>query len=93
MNVSSVKTKEYENKRLFRRGEKQTQSNPIKPNCKPTTPIFKISLKNTLFLDFLSFFLLFFLSSVFSIFPFTLLIPAVPAGRLVLSFGGKDSGK
>jgi len=29
MNVSSVKTKEYENKRLFKRGEKQTQSNPI----------------------------------------------------------------
>ena len=29
MNVSSVKTKEYENKQLFSRGEKQTQSNPI----------------------------------------------------------------
>jgi hypothetical protein len=29
MNVSSVKTKEYENKRLFRRPEKQTQTNPI----------------------------------------------------------------
>jgi hypothetical protein len=29
MNVSSVKTKEYENKRLCSRGEKQTQSNPI----------------------------------------------------------------
>jgi hypothetical protein len=28
MNVSSVKTKEYENKRLCGRGEKQTQSNP-----------------------------------------------------------------
>jgi len=30
MNVTSVKTKEYENKRLCRRGEKQTQSNPNK---------------------------------------------------------------
>jgi hypothetical protein len=29
MNVSSVKTKDYENERLCRRGEKQTQSNPI----------------------------------------------------------------
>jgi len=29
MNVSSVKTKEYENKRLCRRGEKQTQTKPI----------------------------------------------------------------
>jgi hypothetical protein len=29
MNVSSVKTKDYENKRLCRRGEKQTQTNPI----------------------------------------------------------------
>jgi len=28
MNVTSVKTKEYENKRLCIRGEKQTQSNP-----------------------------------------------------------------
>jgi len=27
-NVSSVKTKDYENERLRRRGEKQTQSNP-----------------------------------------------------------------
>ncbi len=28
-NVSSVKTKDYENERLCRRGEKQTQSNPM----------------------------------------------------------------
>jgi len=38
MNVSSVKTKDYENIRLCRRGEKQTQSNPIyselvEPTC------------------------------------------------------------
>jgi hypothetical protein len=70
MNVSSVKTKEYENKRLCIRGEKQTQSNPIKPNCKPTTPFFKKTFKKPyfpLFSDF--FYLLFspFLSSVFCI--------------------------
>jgi len=29
MNVSSVKTKDYEDKRLCRRGEKQTQTKPI----------------------------------------------------------------
>jgi hypothetical protein len=29
MNVISVKTKDYENKRLCRRDEKQTQSKPI----------------------------------------------------------------
>jgi hypothetical protein len=65
MNVSSVKTKEYENKRLCIRGEKQTQSNPIKPNCKPTTPFFKISLKNPYFLLFSDFFYLLF--SLFSL--------------------------
>jgi hypothetical protein len=29
MDLSLYLTKHYENKRLFRRGEKQTQSNPI----------------------------------------------------------------
>jgi hypothetical protein len=29
INVSSVKTKDYENKRLCSRGEKQTQTKPI----------------------------------------------------------------
>jgi len=38
MNVSSVKTKDYENKRLCRRGEKQTQSNPISAATKGTQP-------------------------------------------------------
>jgi hypothetical protein len=37
MNVSSVKTKNYENKRLCRRGEKQTQSNPISYSNKTNT--------------------------------------------------------
>jgi len=32
MNVSSVLTKYYENKRLCRRGENKPNSNPIKPN-------------------------------------------------------------
>jgi len=32
MNVNAVKIKEYENKRLFKRPEKQTQSNPNKAN-------------------------------------------------------------
>ena len=56
MNVSSVITKDYENKRLFRRGEKQTQSNPIADqppqfsNFPPKTHIFY----------FLSFFVPFF---------------------------------
>jgi len=38
MNVSSVKTKDYENKRLCRRGEKQTQSNPNKLEAKRRSP-------------------------------------------------------
>jgi len=43
MNVSSVKTKEYENKQLFRRGEKQTQSNP---NCSELVePISNVTLQ------------------------------------------------
>jgi hypothetical protein len=55
MNVSSVKTKEYENKRLFRRGEKQTQSNPT---CSELVE--PIANQPPHFLDFLSFFLPFF---------------------------------
>ncbi len=37
MNVSSILTKDYENKRLCRRGENKPNSNPIKPNFKPHT--------------------------------------------------------
>jgi len=59
MNISFSLTKYYEKQRLCIRGEKQTQSNPIKPNCKPATPFFKKTLKNPYFLDFLSFFLRF----------------------------------
>jgi len=58
-NVSSVKTKDYENERLCRRGEKQTQSNPIANQ----PPHFSKKLPKT------PIFLIFYLfSSVFSIF-------------------------
>jgi len=66
MNVSSVTTKEYENKRLFRCPEnKPNQTQPVVSlsNLLQTNhPIFKISLKNPCFLDFLSFFHPFFIS-------------------------------
>ncbi len=38
MNVNTVKTKDYENKPLRRRGENKAKTNPIKANTKPIKP-------------------------------------------------------
>jgi len=42
MKTTFLLTKDYENEIVFM----LTKKNPIKPNCKPTTPISKISFKN-----------------------------------------------
>jgi hypothetical protein len=64
MNVSSVKTKEYENKRLCRRGEKQTQSNPtcselVEPIANQPPHFSKKPPKNPISLYFPTFLLFF----------------------------------
>jgi hypothetical protein len=73
----------------------QKRISPIKSHflLPPATPFFKKTLKKPYFRLFSDFFYLFSSPFSFCLLTFTLLIPAVTAGRLVLSFGGKDSGK
>jgi len=54
MKTTFLLTKDYENEIVFM----LTKKNPIKPNCKPTTPISKISFKNPIFRLYSEFFTL-----------------------------------
>ena len=62
MVVNLAKTSNYNNEQRTMNYELLFKTNPIKPNCKPTTPFSKFPSKTPIFLIFLSFFLPFFIS-------------------------------